>query len=280
MKTLCKLFFLAIVLASFAGCITVGIDPKRETRIRKETNSDTQLQSVLQIEKPIISVKRIGEEGLAISVEAWQQIQKRDIEVLHREKWEIEDGKALSIGLFPGYGRIVYDSYDYDMADNWGTGGACVMLPIGAAIMNCFAALPTLSGLFYVPFVEEPHDEGISQVALVGCDRFRLKRQIGETMTGHEVERYLTWATAANVSAGIDATIVATVDIPSMWFRESVVMKPQRYGQRIISLGKLTLPYTPSESTTGTVSIFIIDESGVYGSLLNQHQGMVSHFEL
>ncbi len=282
MKTLCKLFPLVLILVCSMGCVTVGVAPKRETRTWKEPEIFNDSSIICQIEKPTITVENISDGILEVRVEAPQLIQREIVETLHRETWEIEDGKALSIGLLPGYGRIVYDSYDYDMADIWGTGSAYVIFPFGAAVMNCCGAFPTLDGLFYRPFVEKTsgEDDGFSEFAIIGCDRFRLHAQPGEKMINHETETCSTGITVANVSAGIDATIVATVDIPSMWFRESVVMKPQRHGQKIVSSGQFTLPCTPSGSMTGTVSLFIIDESRNYGLMLSRHQGMVSHFKL
>lgn len=280
MKTFCKLTFPALILACSAGCITVGVDPKREIRVRTESSEDVSFQTVSHIEEPVVSIKRIiGDDNLIISVEARQQIENKIIEVFHHETWEIEDGKALSIGLFPGYGRLIYNPYSYSKAGGW------VMLPVASAVSNIFTLMiPTLGGLFYVPFVNETNVYE-SQMALIGCDRFPTGKTVGERKTTDYVEKQLNdvgpdWVSASTMSQGIDATIVATVDIPSMWFRESVVMKPQRYGQSIVSCGKLPLPFTPPPTTTGTVSIFFIDESGVYGQKLNPHQGMVSPFEL
>ena len=280
------LFATQVALLLSSGCIVVGFDPKTEIRthevqetpnnISNVLEEDSFAQSISTVEKPEITVSREKDNTIRVEVCAAQTIQYRYITTRYREKWEIEDGRALSIGLFPGYGRILY------YKDSYSSNPIIVSLALHP-LYACFAHIgycaPTLSSLLYAPF-----DDGVSDLArygIIGCDRFPTGKSVGEERVLQEMEKaFGKISRSIGNRQGLATCVMATVDIPAIWYRKSVLIPPQFSTDRIVSSATLELPISVPPGTECTVSLSFTDEYGKYGPLLQPYEGTTARFEL
>lgn len=286
---------LSILLLS-SGCIVVGFDPKTEIRKHEERMDgfmeDTLTCAVIDVGKPVVSVSRQGDEGMTkikicINVEAPLRFSQKDVVKKYCEKWEIEDGKALSFGILPGYGRLLCNRNSYarfsDGPPKEDKPPYVVELathPLGACWMHLALGAPTLSSLLYAPF-----DNGISewaQFGLLGCDHFPTDKPIGETMVSRESEIAISDSAVSESSSrqGLGCIVTATVEIPALWYRKTVAIPPRIIAGNIVSSATLDLPASTPPNITGVVSLSFVDESGKFGLLLKPYEGMTSKFAL
>ena len=78
-----------------------------------------------------------------------------------KNRYEIDDGSRLAVGIVPGMAKTVHDGTNVvDGAVTW-----CV----NASVWNCFAGIPTICSLFFAPFDEGARTNVASQWGLLGC---------------------------------------------------------------------------------------------------------------
>ena len=277
--------FAVLLSLSMSGCLVLGFDPKTEIRKHERlepamgTPSDSFACTVASADRPCVSVS--GESGnrLRVDVEINQTVVRRSAKSYYKEKWEIEDGKAWSIGILPGNGPILFTGKIYSTSTNdLDVISDVISFSIGTPIMNAFVlGIPTIASLFG----GLGDTDTVANFGLVGACAFKTGKPVGETMVEQRIEHSFDKSTKKErlVNNGLCATILATVEIPTLWYRETVAMPPIHTGNGK-SYAVFNLHQTVPHGTKGTVLLSFIDESEAYGKTLAPYQGMVSFFEL
>ena len=272
--------FAVLLSLSTSGCIVLGFDPKTEIRTHERlepvfaTPSDCFSYAVVSAENPIVSVSYEDGNRLRVDVEVNQSIVRKNAQSFYKEKWKIEDGRAWSIGIIPGNGPVLFTGKLFSTDTNgWDVVSFTIATPIGNAFM---LGIPTIASLLG----GLGDTDTIANFGLVGACAFDTGKPIGDTMVEQKIEHsFNNSGTNRYKSKSLCATILTTVEIPSLWYRETIVMPPihTRDGK---NYAVFNLPPKVPKGTKGTVRLSFIDESAVYGKTLVPYQGMVSHFEL
>lgn len=292
---LCIVSFLSCILL-LAGCIVVGVDPKKEVNYSVSSSSEWLFENDIKIGSDVFSfratvsdpqiivksddVSATGNDKIVLSVIATfsQSVGSADRITTSKETWEVDDGTALSIGLFPGFGRAFYSPYGFGFGEseedpNFKGGEAILAVPLFDSVLN-FATfgMLTISSLLVCPFDDEPSE--MARFGLIGCDRFLTGAPAGRTCASTESET--THGRISNdftVRQGIDVPILATIDIPSLWFKKSVYLKPSMENDRFVSKARIEVPRLEGHDIAGTVTLSFPVKSWRFGNALAKFEG-------
>lgn len=85
----------------------------------------------------------------------------------HRDRYLVDKGTRLSVGIFPGIGQAWVD----DSVDGVDYVNSLWLIPIGSVFANLVVLAPTISSLFIAPFDEA----SLSSFGFIGCHRWSIK---------------------------------------------------------------------------------------------------------
>jgi hypothetical protein len=270
------------LLFSMSGCLVVGFDPKTEVRTHEElepavgTLSDSFSCSVVSTDQPSILITRENGNQIRVDVKVNQTVSQRNAKSFYSEKWEIEDGRAWSIGVIPGNGPVLFTGKIYSTDTNdWDVFSFTFATPIGNVLM---LGIPTIASLFG----GLGEVDSVASLGLIGACAFDTGNPVGETMVEQRIERSFDNSNVVTQRQAqcVGVTILATVEIPSLWYRGTVAIPPTLNENDNSSYAIFNLPQNAPNGTKGTVRLSFIDESTSSGKNLDPYQGMISHFEL
>lgn len=280
----------AIALFS-SGCIVVGLAPKEEIRthevrdnVMDASKADDFSMIVMDVGNPEVSVVKEDANKLRISVNAIQSFRQSDYTANYREKWEVEDNWAMSIGLFPGYGPAIFNPKSYfgstnHFSESSSVGFRIIDHSLFAPFANVFSlGIPTIASL-----LGGLGETGtMADVGLVGACAFETGKPVGKTMIEQKIENVFAHPKLLLNSGkqGINVILMATVEIPSMWYRQTIAIPPRIVSDHVESSAILELPISMPQNATVKISLSFIDESNKYGALLKSYDHMVSEFTL
>lgn len=297
----------------FCGCIVVGVDPVEEVvydvdnhidnldSANRSINGGDVFSSKIVIRNPEIEVNFIdagdnGNRGCLMTVRAiFEQVEHKanSVEAV-KKTYSYDDGKAMSIGLLPGFGRAFYSDAGYGFPDaktgrvndGFTGGGAIVAVPLFDALINCaFFGAPTISSLFVAPFDNEVSE--IAQMGLIGCDRFETGSGAGRSLAKSESE--LTYAIYDSSYASFDSSsgqitkqgiavpIIATIEIPQLFYRKCIRLEPGIVNGTQVSEATVPVPDF-MRGASGIVALSFPVESWRYGDELRKFEGMKFNF--